>query len=253
MTFYPERHHPVFFLEDALRALGADVEFNHRDERTLGCWGLIVNGKPMVWLIDNRHEHERVTEDPAAKELLARGALVCHAQKPDMERVGGKWLPLAATPGYRPMNREKLYDAAFVGYVRDAGRATLLADIASRYTLSVNAGLFGDHAVEAYNMARCGVNIPTGYGQADAYDSANMRFFEVMACGIPLVTPFENYLYDLGVIANIDYVAYHAPGDLLDAVSYALQHPEIGDTGRRLVESRHTYAHRAQQVLEWLS
>jgi len=80
---YPDLHHPCYFLEDALTKLGADARVV-RDETTLGCWGLLVNGKLMVWLIDNRHPHEALTEDPAAKHLLERGVLVCHAQKPDL-------------------------------------------------------------------------------------------------------------------------------------------------------------------------
>lgn len=252
MTFYPDRHHPVFFLEDALRALGADVEFNHRDERTLGCWGLIVNGKPMVWLIDNRHPHEAAKEDPAARELLARGALVCHAQKPDMERVGGYWLPLAATPGYRPMDTDKQFDVAFVGYVRDAARSTMLADIASRYTLSVGEGLFGDEAVRMYNEARVGVNIPTGYGAADAYDSMNMRLPEIASCGIPPVTSHEAYLEELGFVDGLTCFTYSDATGLLNAIGRAVNHPEVGLSALKLIQSKHTYFHRAQTVLDWL-
>src|SRR5260221_13131475 len=96
MSSYPNRHHPCYFLEDALTALGAEAKVI-RDVRTDGCWGLVIDDKTMVWLIDNRHAHEALTEDSAAADLLARGVLVCHAQKPDAERVGGKWLPLAGT------------------------------------------------------------------------------------------------------------------------------------------------------------
>ena len=41
---YPDRHHPCFFLEDALVKLGADAKVV-RDNTTLGCWGLTINGK----------------------------------------------------------------------------------------------------------------------------------------------------------------------------------------------------------------
>jgi glycosyltransferase involved in cell wall biosynthesis len=259
MSYYPDRHHPVFFLQDALQALGAEVVFNQRDGRTAGCWGLIVNGQPVVWLIDNRHPHEAVHEDPAALELLQRGALVMHAQKPDAERVGGMWLPLAATPGYRlpeqPTDRQD--DVAFVGYVRDMGRAQLLAHVARHFKLHVLQGAFGDAAVSAYWNARAGVNVPTGYGQSDAYDSWNMRAPEILATGTPLVTPAEPYLAELGLCDGENAITYRRGDDLIEQLVGLMQDEDtrqrIGAAGARLVQERHTYMHRARQVLEWLS
>lgn len=254
---YPDRHHPCYFLEDALTKLGADAQVV-RNEQTLGCWGLLVNGKRMVWLIDNRHSHEALTEDPAAKRLLDEGVLVCHAQKPDAERVGGKWLPLAVTPGYRPPDKpvEKLYDVAFVGYVRDAGRQSVLAHVARHFKLNVHQGVFGDDAVSAYWSAKVGLNVPTGYGQPDAYDSANMRCFEILATGTPLVTPFEDYLGELSLFNGATYFGYTSPDSLIRTIGVALEEHEVservGKRGDITARTEHTYEHRAKTVLEWL-
>lgn len=255
--FYPDRHHPVFFLVDALNALGAKAEFV-KDDRTLGCWGATVNGKTMVRLIDNRHPHEALTEDPAAAELLRRGVLVCHAQRPDMERVGGKWLPLAVTPGYRLPDKpaEKLCDVALVGYIRDAGRQSMLLHVARHFKLSAYQGVFGDDAVDAYWSAKVGLNVPTGYGQADAYDSWNMRAPEILATGTPLVTSHEDYLADLGLVSWENCLTYRDADSLIVAIRGTLDDPAqlaaIGQAGAKLAQERHTYAHRAAQVLEWL-
>lgn len=252
---YPDRHHPCYFLEDALTKLGATASVI-RDETTLGCWGLLINGKRMVWLIDNRHPHEAATEDPAAAELLKRGVLVTCAQKPDAERVDGKWLPLAVTPGYRLPDKpvEKLYDVAFVGYVRDAGRQSVLAHVARHFKLNVHQGVFGDDAVSAYWSAKVGLNVPTGYGQADAYDSANMRCFEILATGTPLVTPYEPYLDELGITPYSHCMAYHSADEVIDFIHYLIQKDDEtwGEAGVRVIAKRHTYEHRAKQVLEWL-
>lgn len=249
---YPDRHHPCYFLEDALNKLGASAHVI-RDDTTLGCWGLLVNGKRMIWLIDNRHAHEAATEDPAAKRLLAEGVLVCHAQKPDAERVGGKWLPLAVTPGYRQPDKpvEKLYDVAFVGYVRDAGRQSVLAHVARHFKLAVHQGVFGDEAVSAYWSAKVGLNVPTNYGAPDAYDSANMRCFEILATGTPLATPFQNYLKELGIKSS----GYLAADDLIRYLHLLIDNPLVDDIAiehAKLAQERHTYEHRAKQVLEWL-
>lgn len=260
MTAYPDRHHPCYFLEDELHALGADAVVV-RNEQTLGCWGLIVNGKVMVWLIDNRHAHEAAKEDPAAAELLKRGDLVMCAQKPDAERIGAKWLPLAVSPTFRtPDNSvEKLYDVTFVGYVRDAGRCGVLSAVARRFKTRVLQGIFGDDAVSAYWHSHIAINVPTGYGQADAYDSANMRLFECLATGTPMMTSYEPYLHELGLECNVhhtNYLFYKNVDDLIEKIEVQLTQPqrltEIGRAGAALANERHTYEHRAQQVLDWL-
>lgn len=260
MSTYPDRHHPCFFLEDALRALGADAVVV-RDERTLGCWGLIVNGRVMVWLIDNRHPHESVKEDPAATELLRRGALVAHAQKPDALRVGGKWLPLAVSPGYRTPDKpaEKLYDVGFCGFVRDSGRQSVLANVARHFNLHVAQGVFGDEAVNVYWQSRIALNVPTGYGKPDSYDSANMRLFEILATGTVLLTSFEHYLPELGLYIGIEgtnALWYSDVDTLIGRIEGMLSRPdrleEQGAAGAKLAAERHTYAERARTVLEWL-
>ncbi len=252
---YPPEHHPVFFLRDALHTLGVDAVFNGRDERTLGCWGLIVEGKPFVWLIDNRWPHERQHEDPAALELIKRGVLVTCAQMPDADRVGAKWLPLAASPGYEVDIEfsDKLFDVGFTGYVRDGNRAEMLRLVASRFKGNFAQGIFGKNAVATYWQSKVGLNIVTNYGSPDAYDSANMRCFEILATGIPLVTEYQPYLSELGLIDKVNYVSYTTPQTCLDAIQYAIEHPEIGREGAYLEVSRHMYSHRAKQVMQWLA
>jgi|SRR5690606_18395477 len=253
---YPLRHHPCYFLEDALRDLGAEAEVV-RDGRTEGCWGLLVNGKPMAWLIDNRWQYERDHEDPAARTLMERGVLVCCAQRPDAERIGSRWLPLAVTPGYRALETEKTHDVAFVGTVRDASRSVMLTDAASRHTLRVEEGVFGEDAVRAYCAARVGLNIPTAYGHEHAYDSANMRCFEVLVTGTPLLTAREDYMDDLGIVHGKTAMLYDSPAHLLWLIDKLLEYPEnaveMGRAAQQLAQARHTYAHRAEQVLEWLA
>lgn len=247
---YPDRHHPVFFLEDSLKGMGVEAAF-HRGERTLGCWGLIIRDTPFVWLVDNRWPHEREREDPAARQLMAQGAMVCCAQKPDADRLGARWLPLAATPGYAVAEKERLFDVGFVGYVRDEQRAGILADVGARFTLSAAQGVFGDSAVDTYHAARAGLNVPTYYGNPLAYD-VNMRVFEVAATGTPLVT---NWLPDLEALGFADghtcYIYRHRD-EAVDAIQKALANPSVGKTAAELVKARHTYDWRAREVMRWI-
>lgn len=256
MNMYPERHHPIFFLQDALCKLGVEAIYTNRDERTEGCYGLMVNGKPVVWLIDNRWMHERAHEDPAAHRLLTRGALVCCAQKPDAKRTGGRWLPLAITPGYCPGPATKQWEVGFVGYVRDPARAEILKYLMRYFSAKVGEGVFGEEAVRIYQGSLLGVNIPTQYGNSLAYDSANMRCFEILATGTPLITPYEDYLVELGLINGVNcytYTNWRDIGDLVrGAVKSRLLANEVGVNGMNLAFKRHTYQERAKQVLEWL-
>lgn len=255
MSYYPDKWHVVYFLQDALQALGVQVEFA-KDERTLGCWGLVFpeyGNRVMVWLVDNRLPGERQHEDPSALELLNRGAIVAHAQLPDQQRIGGYWLPIGISPGFvSNTSKPKTCDVAMVAYVRDGSRASILADIGAVFTLNLSQGVFGDTAVDAYHTARCAINIPTQYGQPYAYDTANIRFFEVLATGTPLVTAHEDYLAELGFIDRVHYVGYRGAGGVISAIQYAIEHPEIGLNALELAP-KHTYEMRAKQVIKWLS
>ena len=251
---YPSQHHPCFFLVDSLNAIGVNTEFA-KDERTLGCWGMVFPGydnRVLVYLIDNRWPHEAAKEDPAAKELISRGAIVCHAQRRDMDRIGGYHLPLAASPGFRPMPIAKTADCAMVGYIRDEGRARLLSDIGAKFTLNLAQNVFGKQAVETYCSALCGVNIPTRYGDPHAYDVA-MRPYEIAACGVPLVTNDLPELEELGFIDHETCITYGVNRSILEAIEIAIDNPHIGFNARQLISERHEYVHRAKQVQAWLS
>lgn len=210
----------------------------------------------MVYLIDNRWSHERAHEDPAAERLLSRGALVCCAQQPDAERVGAKWLPLAVTPGYAFAEKAKLHDVGFVGYIRDATRASVLTDVASRFTLGLGEGVFEQQAADIYHQARIGLNIVTNAYSPDAIDSANMRCFEILATGTPLLTPFQPYLQELGIIHGETALTYDTPEHVCEVLAEWLpvsnKLKETGQRAAKLAAERHTYAERAKQVLAWL-
>lgn len=255
--FYPERHHPIFMLQDALEDAGIPSTF-HRDDVSRNLWALQINGKLLVWLIDIRWQHEKDAHEADIRILQNEGALICCAQKPDAAYFNARWLPLAATPGYTPPREksEALVDLAMVGYVRDKWREQLLLDLNARYSVSVAQGVFGEEAVQTYHQAKLGINIPTRYGDPLAYDSANMRCYEILASGTPLITSLEPYLSELGLIAGENCFTYASRKECLDVVRIALDSDNlqaIGLAGANLVASRHTYSHRAKQVMEWLS
>jgi spore maturation protein CgeB len=100
------------------------------------------------------------------------------------------------------------------------------------------------------------VNIPSHYGQPFCYD-LNMRCYEIMGCGVPLVTNALPALADIGFIDGVHGMAYKDPDHLCQIVYHLVKHPldamQMGQAARKLVEERHLYSHRATQVLEWLN
>ena len=131
-----------------------------------------------------------------------------------------------------------------------------MLDLNARHSLSIAQGQFGEAAVSTYHQARLGINIPTRYGDPQAYDSANMRFFEILKTGTPLVTPAETYLLDLEFQHGHNLFLYESRQHLADVIQEALLRDDletIGFRGAAIVNLHHSYRNRAQQVLAWLS
>jgi hypothetical protein len=80
-----------------------------------------------------------------------------------------------------------------------------------------------------------------------------MRVMECLATGVPTVTNALTELPELGIIDGETAFLYETPDGIMDAIQQAIEHPEVGNAGAVLAQERHTYAHRAAQVLEWLA
>lgn len=250
---YPDGHHPTVFVKDALEALGHSVVWD--DQRLQGCEGFAVDDVPVAWLLDNRVPANRARQDPAAKSMLQSGeVVVCHCQLEDANRVGGFWLPLAATPRYAPPEKpvKQSYDVAFVGYLNDFERAGVMARLRQKLSLNTASRVFYEEAAAVYHAARVGLNVPAMYGTGIDYD-VNMRVFEIMACGLPLVTNENKALGNLGIFSGVNCLTYTDEEDLIRQVKLLLADPAMGQEmarrGLDLVRRRHTYEQRAKDLL----
>lgn len=162
------------------------------------------------WFIDYRHNkhrppHERQPNDEAnAKLIQSLGGWVFQAQMQDVTDcwAGGiskcSWLPLAADPDVwlDHSGDETVYDVAFIGNVWDPVRAGALQSIYTsglKFAYNTGGHIWKQAAAEYIGAAKMGFNISTFYGTPYAYD-VNMRVFETLCCGVPLVT---NWVPDL--------------------------------------------------------
>ena len=167
-----------------------------------------------------------------------------------------EWLPFAFDATLRnDPDAERIYDIGFVGSLEQpatrAERVQVLARLEGKYRLNdYRRAAFGDDMMRVYNQSRIAVNVPVPGG-------FNMRTFEAMAAGALLLTRAvgngqEDFFRD-----GVHLVTYRDSDDLIDKVDYFLRNDaerrEIAANGMREVLARHTYDHRAAQLLETMT
>jgi spore maturation protein CgeB len=99
-----------------------------------------------------------------------------------------------------------------------------------------------------------GVVLTDHWGTMRAWGFVSNRLFDVLACGAPVISdPVEGLdeLFDGAVLE------YGTPAELRDLVDRVLADPAAArarsDRGRRIVVAKHTFDHRADQLLDSLS
>lgn len=166
-----------------------------------------------------------------------------------------QWLPLAFAPELLPRTLpERDIDIAYVGSA-DATvhpqRSILLDALRGRFPLHRFGRATPEEMGRIYAAARVVFN-------RSVNNDLNMRFFEAMGAGAVLVT---DRVIDNGVEAlfeeGLHYLCYESEDDLLRKVGDVLQDTDrlraIGTSAQSLVQSRHTYAHRASDLATHLA
>lgn len=223
--------------------------------------------KTAMWFIDSRRNRDPAVrtpdDDTNAKKIEGGGGWnfqanveardhLIHAVK--LQRVS--WLPVAADPEtWKPYDVDIQFDVGFGGNVWCGTRGELLARIGRRFKLGTFTGR-PEVLARGYSQSRVGFNISSFYG-TEFELSVNMRPFEVMSCGIPLITNALQELQWLGIISEHSCLTYDDLSQAMGAIEYALSkgegwRREMGQRARLLILEGHTYQHRMQEVLEIL-
>lgn len=114
-------------------------------------------------------------------------------------------------------------------------------------------GWLANHEVPAtYAGYTCTVHVPRRFYATHLPGIPTIRPFEALACGIPLVSsPWEDT--DKLFKAGEDYLLAHSPREMTELLRLLAADREtartLAESGRRRVLTRHTCAHRADELL----
>lgn len=163
------------------------------------------------------------------------------------------WLPLACAPeAHFPTETAPTHDIAFAGSATmpvHRARRRLLEGLAQRFSVIAQEQVFGPDLCAFFAQGRLAFN------QA-AVQELNMRIFEALAMGRPLLTNADsagNGLLDLFVDGK-HLIVYDGEADLYEKAAAYLADPErreaMARAGRDEVLARHTYTHRVATIVD---
>lgn len=161
------------------------------------------------------------------------------------------WLPLACSPAYHfPVDTPKDYDITFSGALHwtvNRQRRERLHRLVDHFNVSAEAALGG----EAFCRQFCRGHIAFN---SSIHQDVNMRVFECLAMGMPLLTNRDaatNGLFDL--FDNDVHLVTYDDSDLVDQARALLEDTprrrRIAEHGRATVLAEHTYRHRVETIL----
>ncbi len=163
------------------------------------------------------------------------------------------WWPLCISPEiHYNMRLPRIYDVGFVGHIvrahRNTPRARLLAHIAERFHTN---DFFRSYTLaevnQVYNQSRIVYNTSISGG-------VTMRIFEGAACGAMVLTDTRSEALGDLFENGRELVTYADERDLFEKIAYYLAHDaereRIAEAGCQRTHSQHTYARRAQSLLD---
>lgn len=160
-----------------------------------------------------------------------------------------EWLPLAAEPDlWKPIPTVKHYDVCFIGFLNCEKRIDYLDTLFKAFPDFFYAVRFFEAANEKFNESKMLFNI-------SIRDDVNMRLFETISTGVPLITNrIENNGLEVLFTEGEHYLAYETPEEMVGKIRAHLAKydsaQKIGIAGREHLLKNHTYEHRMKTVLE---
>ncbi len=157
------------------------------------------------------------------------------------------WMPHAVEPmAYPYLSSLKKYDLCFIGHMNADNRIEALDRLFKEFPNFFFGNRLFEEAAEKFCQSKIVFNI-------SIKDDINMRVFETLSTKSFLLTnriPTMTELFEDGK----HLVMYDSPDDMIDKAKYYLEHDDernaIAQAGFEEVRSKHTFVHRAKQVLD---
>jgi len=206
----------------------------------------------VCYLIDNHINYEKHLEIAKSFNFvfLAQKAYVEKMKQAGIKNVF--WLPLACDPEiHGQVETEKEWDVGFVGTIPDIKhrRKQLLERIGLHFDLNCDRKFMNDMALH-YSKSKIIFNNAIN-------NDLNMRVFEALCSGSMLIT---DHAEDSGLEELFDdkkHLIFYKDETIEERISYYLKNDKERDTiaeqGRQEVLEKHTYLHRANQLMRILN
>ncbi|MDP6388159.1 MAG: glycosyltransferase, partial [Candidatus Pacebacteria bacterium] len=178
--------------------------------------------------------------------FVAQKEYIQHFKDAGCSRV--YWLPLGCDPGiHQKVETEKIYDVGFVGSITSAHvrRKKLLNSLSEKFNVYIERCFLED-------MAKVFCRSKIVFNDAINYD-LNMRVFEALSIGSCLFTDEAQGSGLTDLFKDKEHLIIYNDDNLLELAEYYVLHnkerEEIARKGRREVLTKHTYEHRAEQMM----
>ncbi len=192
-----------------------------------------------IWAIDAHCKGPQVYEQYGFDKVL-------HSTKRFARE--GCWLPNCYDDSIIKPLENTFYNRTNIGFCgNNAGRWNYIDWLQKMFKMQWDEMVIGDDMVRAINSYKVHWNMNISV-------DVNYRNFETMGCQTCLLTSYHQDYEELGMINQDNCLIYRNQHELHNSVMVAIEmdewREEIARKGYELVKSRHTYKHRASQILE---
>lgn len=199
---------------------------------------MLIN--PLWWTVNKETYFDRLSNFDQGYVTTTAAVDYCRSRGP---RV--KFLGFAADPSYHhPLDFPR--DRDWIAVWHNCDGRVAATEAAYKHFPGGQLIWAGGELYTAYiSRGRCALNWLRA-------EMVNMRVFEVMAIGTPLITTrYEDMAY-YGFIEDEHYYGYNGVDEMLSQIARANEHQieamQMAARAREFVLSRHTYYHRALEV-----
>jgi hypothetical protein len=192
-----------------------------------------------IWAIDAHCKGPQVYEQYGFDKVL-------HATKQFAK--DGCWLPNCYDDTIIKPLENSFYNRVPVGFCGNkVNRWDTIQRLQKMFNMKFDEMVIGEDMVKAINSYRVHWN-------ANISVDINYRNFETMGCSTCLLTSAHPDYAELGMVHEKNCLIYSNQSELDNYLNVAMQadgwREEIATAGYNLVKNRHTYKHRARQILE---